>query len=84
MIDNGEHWKFLWEMRGIETPCKRCDGTGRIVYGSTSTFMRGIGGAVMTPGICDRCWGSGDSNRPGPNLKSLYYELHRLRRDVRP
>jgi 8-oxo-dGTP diphosphatase len=40
----------------------------------------GVGGSAMTPGVCDKCWGSGDNARPWANLKELegkirHYEL---------
>jgi DnaJ-class molecular chaperone len=75
-----EKWAFLWEYRDIETPCKKCNGTGIICYGSTSTFMGGIGGSAMTNGVCNHCWGSGDEHRHGADLKKLYTELATLRR----
>lgn len=60
------------EWRGIDHPCKRCNGSGYIVYGSTSTYWGGIGGAAMTPGVCNLCWGSGDDARPWPSHKEFY------------
>lgn len=50
------------QMRGVNTPCKKCNGLGTIVYGSTSTWRGGIGGAAMTNGVCNKCWGSGDEH----------------------
>lgn len=41
------------------------------VYGSTATYMGGVGACAMTEDICDRCWGSGDNEFPGPNLRNL-------------
>jgi len=52
-------------------PCKGCGGEGRKVYGSTSTYLYGIGGAAMTEDWCDRCWGTGLEHRKGPNLKEM-------------
>lgn len=49
--------------------CKLCHGNGQIVYGSTSTWRGGIGGAAMTSGVCNRCWGTGFESHKGPNLK---------------
>lgn len=66
-----EVWADFLSMRGVKTPCTRCNGLGVRVYGSTATWHGGIGGAAMTSGICDGCWGSGDKNRPWLNLKTL-------------
>ena len=59
--------------RGIqpEDVCPVCDVCGVRVYGSTATWGGGIGGAAMTAGVCDRCWGSGDSANPWTNLRQL-------------
>ena len=55
--------------RNIETLCKKCGGAGGFSYGNTATWMGGIGGSMVTWGTCNLCWGSGDSTRPGVNLK---------------
>lgn len=58
--------------REIEgTVCERCRGQGSYVYGSTATWQGGIGGAAMTSGVCDTCWGSGDSECPWLNLREV-------------
>ena len=59
------------EWRGIDSPCPTCTGTGYIVYGSTSTYWGGIGGAAMTKGVCNKCWGSGDSEVTWPSHKEF-------------
>ena len=59
------------EWRGIDSPCPTCLGTGYIVYGSTSTYWGGIGGAAMTKGVCNKCWGSGDSEVTWPSHKEF-------------
>ena len=59
------------DWRGIDVACTRCGGSGTIVYGNTATWLGGIGGSAMTPGVCNLCWGSGDSTRPGANLKEM-------------
>ncbi len=58
---------LLW--RGIEPgrACDRCGGAGTRAYGSTSTWRGGIGGQMITNGVCDKCWGSGDKDRPWPS-----------------
>lgn len=66
-----EEYTAALAWRGIEAPCPRCGGSGRRVYGSTATWRGGMGGAACTDDVCDECWGSGDSNRPGANLRSM-------------
>lgn len=64
-------FRDLLDWRGIETQCDRCSGSGRIVYGSTSTWRGGIGGQAMTGDVCNKCWGSGDEGHPWTNLKRV-------------
>lgn len=47
--------------------CVTCGGAGKRVYGSTSTWRGGIGGAAMTVDVCDRCWGSGEEVNRWPS-----------------
>lgn len=56
-------------MNPVEPKCESCGGTGRKAYGCTSVWMGGAGGQMVTEGICDRCWGTGDASKPGPNLR---------------
>lgn len=65
-----EFRRMALDWRGIDNPCKGCGGSGVRVYGSTSTWRGGIGGQAMTHGVCDTCWGSGETN-PWVNLKKL-------------
>lgn len=51
--------------------CPKCSGEGRRVYGSTATWQGGIGGQAMTEGICDKCWGTGRTDRIGVDLRKL-------------
>lgn len=77
-----ELWQWLCEMRDIETPCKDCGGAGVKAYDSTSTWGGGIGGQMITSGVCDRCWGSGDENKRWPShrhMAALKAEVERLR-----
>ena len=53
---------YMLQIRNISTPCKRCSGWGVKSYGNTSTWHHGIGGQMITSGVCDWCWGSGDEN----------------------
>lgn len=62
--------EFL-EWRGIETPCPQCEGAGSRCYPSTSTWGGGAGGMTVTNAVCDRCWGSGDANRPWTDLRAM-------------
>ena len=51
--------------------CKACSGQGERAYDSTSTWRAGIGGQTVTGGVCDKCWGTGRSDRLGPSLREL-------------
>jgi len=64
----------MLDWRGVETPCKRCGGSGRIGYGNTATWRGGIGGSMMTADVCSVCWGSGDENRKGVDLRKVSFE----------
>ena len=71
--DNFYRSMLLW--RNIDTEqgdivCKKCGGSGVVVYGDTSTWRGGYGGQMMTADICDECWGSGKQNNPWTNLRS--------------
>lgn len=66
-----EFHQYILDARGVTTECNRCSGYGVITYGSCSTWRRGISGQVMTSDVCDKCWGSGDSERPWINLRKL-------------
>lgn len=74
------------EQRGVDPDhaCRECCGLGVRVYGSTATWRGGVGGQRMTRGVCNRCWGSGDAQRPWLDLRRLERELEalRLERDV--
>jgi hypothetical protein len=59
------------DWRGVEGPCTVCGGTGKKAYGSTATWHGGIGGATMTSGVCDHCWGSGDEHNHGADLRKM-------------
>lgn len=61
-------------MRGLAGAnlCKMCQGYGTILYGSTATWHGGIGGAAMTTDVCNKCWGSGNAERPWPSHREFY------------
>jgi len=71
--------KDLYELRGIEEPCRTCSGFGVRGYANTSTWMHGIGGQAITRDICDKCWGSGDSNRTWTDLRKLNSQIRLLK-----
>lgn len=63
---------WLKELKQLRSEaCPACGGTGRMVYGSTATYMGGIGGAAMTEDWCEACWGTGIKDRKGPDLKQM-------------
>jgi len=62
--------------------CDKCGGSGRVMYGSTATYMGGIGGSAMTVGTCDKCWGSGDQSHPYVNLKDLIDDVRKLKAEL--
>ena len=62
-----EYEQILEDMRGVIHPCNKCDGWGVAMYGTTATWRGGIGGATPTLDICNKCWGSGDKDRPWPS-----------------
>ena len=64
-------WCDMLQNRGIDDPCPKCSGYGVKVYSSTATWMGGIGGQMITNGVCDECWGSGDANRKWTDLRVM-------------
>ena len=68
------------EMRGVDPQnvCEKCGGSGVHVYSSTATWMGGIGGQAMTMDVCDGCWGSGDKNRKGADLREVLRDKRNL------
>lgn len=75
-----EQWRdglpeLVRDMRGIRgRTCKPCNGFGVRVYGSTATWHGGIGGQAITSDVCDKCWGSGDSDRPWKSWRAALRE----------
>jgi len=55
-------------LRNLDNLCPDCRGLGAHYYGSTALFWGGMGGASVTPGLCSKCWGSGDASRPWTDL----------------
>lgn len=66
-------WQDACEWRGVdpECACKDCYGSGVKTYSSTATWRGGIGGQAVTSAVCDKCWGSGNSNKPWANLRKM-------------
>ena len=71
MYDDMLLWRGI-NREGGDTPCKVCGGSGVRAYGNTATWRGGIGGQMITSDICDRCWGSGNAEKPWQNLRRLY------------
>jgi hypothetical protein len=80
-------WEFVYayslNIRGVEEPCKSCDGIGSKLYASTAVWRYGIGGAAMTRAVCDKCWGSGDHNKPWADLRKLEAKISQLETDLK-
>lgn len=55
--------------------CPTCRGLGTRSYGSTATWHGGLGGCMITDGICDTCWGTGRTDKIGTDLRKLREEL---------
>lgn len=58
-----------WRNIDPDSVCQECGGSGVTTYGDTSTWRGGIGGQTITTDVCDKCWGSGDADRPWPNRR---------------
>lgn len=69
-MDDNMRERFL-HWRNVETPCETCGASGKRWYASTSTWHGGLGGSSVTIDVCDKCWGSGDRDYPGANLRQL-------------
>ena len=66
------YYMLLWRGIDLESgdiPCKACGGAGVRAYGDTATWRGGIGGQMITSDICDKCWGSGNAEKPWMNLR---------------
>jgi len=51
--------------------CQKCAGRGRCGYASTATWHGGVGGQAITVAVCDKCWGTGRTDRTGLDLRIL-------------
>lgn len=70
MMTVDDAYRWMLEQRGIGNACRDCGGFGVKTYPSTSTWRGGIGGQMMTNGVCDKCWGSGDADRKWPSHRA--------------
>ncbi len=68
-----DHADLLYRHRGVDErdACPRCNGWGRTMYSSGSTWRGGMGTCGIAWDVCDQCWGSGDITRPGMDLRAL-------------
>lgn len=56
-------------LRGVETPCESCHGMGVRAYPSTAGWRNWAGASKSTKDVCDACWGTGDAERHGDDLR---------------
>ena len=61
----------ILRIRGVNSPCDTCAGYGWRQYSHGSTWRGGMGTAAFCADVCDQCWGSGDANRQGMNLRLM-------------
>lgn len=79
---NESYKQRVLSWRDVQDPCENCQGSGKRLYGSTSTWRGGIGGAAMTTDVCDKCWGSGDKYKLGTDLRKAAQVIEDLRREI--
>lgn len=76
-IDSAERLLALaLKLKGVA--CTGCGGFGNRAYGSTSTWQGGIGGAAITRDVCDKCWGTGRTDKTGADLRTIKNVMRRL------
>lgn len=63
-------WRDIDRQCG-DAPCPACGGSGIKSYSDTTTWRGGFGGQAFTNDVCDKCWGSGNNNKPWANLRKL-------------
>ncbi len=66
-----ESVRTLLRRRGVNTPCPACEGLGTRWYSSGATWRGGMGTSSFQHDVCDVCWGTGDAQRHGVNLREL-------------
>lgn len=63
-------WRGI-SIEGGDVICDGCDGSGVMMYSNTSTWRHKTSGQMMTSDVCEKCWGSGVSNRKWTDLRKL-------------
>jgi len=54
----------------ITVDCPDCNATGVKTYPTAALWHKGgMAAQVITEGVCNRCWGTGDLSRKGKPLK---------------
>lgn len=81
--ERAEAFKEFLDMRNVHTPCRKCAGLGIRTYSSTATWRSGPAGQMFTADVCDICWGTGDANKSGVDLKKLYAYLRKIENENR-
>ena len=66
-----EEWHDPTHLYGVEHPCPKCGGLGRRSYPNTTMWRGGAGGQMLSTGICDVCWGSGEAHQKGDDLRKM-------------
>ncbi len=74
---------LAWRGIAPENACLACGGTGKKTYANTTTWLGGIGGQALTIGVCDKCWGTGDTQTIGADLRKLYYDIKELKSEIK-
>ena len=66
--------------RGVDEHdvCAECGGAGTELYGNTSTYHYSAGGQAMTLSVCDKCWGSGNKQKPWRSWKIIEQQTQEL------
>jgi hypothetical protein len=60
------------KMKGVA--CPSCDIEGQRMYSNDSTWRRGVGKIGRYWDVCDRCWGTMRTDKPGTDLRKLLEE----------
>jgi len=74
-------YKRVLKRRGVDVPCEKCKGLGTFGYGSGSTYHGGMGVASIKFDVCNQCWGTGDKNKIGTNIKELETAQHQWEKE---
>jgi hypothetical protein len=73
-VTRDEALSEVLRMRGVETPCETCHGMGVRWYLGAFTWKDAGGGGDRRRDVCDSCWGTGDADRQGVNLRKMAAE----------